>query len=569
MRRAILILVLAALLASMALPFGSAFAQMQKDEPITFDWFIPDPNYKVPPDDAPIMQQVFEKTGVKFNRIVPPAEPEERYNLMLASGDMPDLISFLDPTIMKRYIDAGKIVKLNDLLEKYAPNAFNVNWAVNAKNKIADDNGDFWFMPERYRFTKAEPEAWASFNVRTDYFEQFGYNQPKTLADFAQLLRDVKAWNPDIIPMGLALGPLGHINEMVMVGSAVNGFGYDSDKADYIFDEKNERLVHYTQLPELKAFFKYLNGLNVEGLIDPESPIMSGEMLKQKAVAKQIWSFIGPWWEIDWEVISYESSIGSKEQSVYLFPTADESVEIGTYSPYEINMAQSGLCITTSCEDPERFMKFYEYANTEEGWMTLNGIVNFKFTGENTIENTEGYDYIVRTDKVVDGKPCFEASAWMGDMWGKDENWYWNRGVERMGAFTYYGLNEMHPNSKYTMLPIDVSVWWDENTTRINNLLGWTGTKYFERMADMGVDISAYKGLLIDPGLPEYTQLLAIRKLHEDTLPRVIMAPTAEAFEQEWDAYVAELNKQGLEAVMDKYNELYRARKAKWAKAAQ
>ena len=536
--------------------------------PITFDWFVPDPSHKIPPDGAPVMQQVFEKTGVKFNRLIPPAEPEERLNIMLASDDMPDLITFNESnaTIMKQYIAANKLLKLNDLMEKYAPNTFNMNWEMDVKDKIVDANGDYWFIPAGYTFGDFSAEADHSFNARTDYFDEFAYKDTKTIEDFAQLVRDAHEWNPDIVPLGLALGPQGHLDGILTVAAATYGLCYERSHVSYILDKAKDELIYYTQSPEIKSFMKYLNGLNIEGLVDPESPIMSHEMLKQKVVGEQVWSWVGPWWEIGTEMWAYEESIGSQDQMTFLFPVADESLEYGTYAPYTINMYSTGLTLTTKCKDPERFIKFYEFANTTEGWLTLQGIINREFTGENTIEATDGYDYIIRSDYLVDGKPAFTASAWMGEMWDSDENWYWNRGVERMGNFTY-SLDSVHPDSWFVRQPSDVSVWWDENTTRVRNELGWTGVNYTVRMNDMGVDTSAIAGLILDPDWNEYIQWQAIRKLHEDTLPRIIMASSEAEFEAEWEKYSAELDKQGISDVMSKYNELYRERMDNWAAA--
>ncbi len=538
-------------------------------DPIEFEIFIPDPNRKIPPEDAPVMEQLFEKTGVRIKYSVPPTEAEERLNIMLASDEMPDLIRFDDASIMKQYIEAGKLLKLNTLLEEHAPQLFNVNWET-FRNRLADENGDYWYMPGNYTFGQAYIEANYGFNMRNDYLEEFGYdNVPKTMEEIKELLLKVKEWNPDIIPMSLALGPQGHLNYMVQIGAAMNGFAYLDQWGGYslyLLDKEKDELIHYTESPEMKEFFKFLNDLNVEGLIDPESPIMSAEMLKQKAVAEQIWSFFGPWWEINSEVNAYESSIGSQEQSIVVYPTANESIEVGTYAPYTVNMFTTGVTLTTKCKDPERYMEFIEYINTEEGWLNAQGIIDYHHTGENTAESTEGYDYIIREDELVDGKPVFEPSVWMGDMWEADENWWWNRGVECMGDFTY-SINVLHKNSNYYMPPTDVSIWWDENTTRINAQLGITGENSQELESARGVDVSAISGLEILPDDPAYTKLLAIQKSHETMLPRIIMAESPEAFETEWNNYVQELKDAGLDEVMDKYNELYHDRMEAWENA--
>jgi ABC-type glycerol-3-phosphate transport system substrate-binding protein len=361
----------------------------------------------------------------------------------------------------------------------------------------------------------------------------------------------------------LALGPDGYLDDLVLISVAVNGLASDGG---YLIKTNGDRILHYSASPEVKSFFKYLNSLNLEGLIDPESPIMSAEMLKQKAVAEKVWSFFGPGWEINSEIIAYEASIGSLVQSVKTYPTANSSIKTGTYAPYAVNLYNTGVAMTTSAKNQDRFFQFYEFANTEEGWLTLSGIVNKDFTGENTIEATKDYDIIIRRDKIFDGKPAIEWSAWMGDTWGLDENWWWNRGLERYYFFTY-GMDYIHPNSQYAIPPSDSSAWWDDNTKRVNLALGMSGLDYGPIHASMGVDVSSFAGLVIEPTEPEYTQLLAIRKLHETQLPRIIMASSSQAFNTEWENYVSMLDKAGLNSVMAKYDTLYQARMDAWNSA--
>ena len=157
---------------------NSAVQQGTREEDIEFTYFVPDPLAKAPPQEAPVIEQVYEATGVRLKWILPPAEPEERLRVMLASDDLPDLIDFgngnlTDKTLMKQYKDAGKLLKLNELLEKNAPEILEKNWK-DLKDKIADENGDFYYMPGGYQFADSQvyPEAGISFNVRTEYFEE-------------------------------------------------------------------------------------------------------------------------------------------------------------------------------------------------------------------------------------------------------------------------------------------------------------------------------------------------------------------------------------------------------------
>ena len=53
----------------------------------------------------------------------PTGNPVEKLNLMLASGDLPDVILMSRGSdIMNKYITSGAVIPLNDLIEEHGPN---------------------------------------------------------------------------------------------------------------------------------------------------------------------------------------------------------------------------------------------------------------------------------------------------------------------------------------------------------------------------------------------------------------------------------------------------------------
>ena len=546
---------------------GGAIAE-EKLPDITFTMFVPDQNFKSAPPEAPVMQQVYDLTGVRIEHIIPPAEPLERMNIMLATDDLPDLIRFDDPTMMKQFIDAGKLLPLNDLLEAHAPDVMNVNWSEFA-NRIQDKDGNFYYLPDmwgggyiRGGIEAAKIETDKALNVRTGMFEDIGFDKmPKTIDEYKALLDQVREVYPDMLPVALALAPgnQGYLKELIEVAGGIYGL----EESDQLV-RSDGKLIYFNQSPEIKKFFAFLNQLHIEGYLDPESPVLSRETLKQKCVAGKVWSYFGPGWEINSEVIAYEQSNDSLEQMVYVYPKADESVEQVTYARTPLNLYPAGVAITTKCADPERFMQFYNYANTEEGRLNLLGTVNWDFTGDNTAEATEGYNWVVRRDlEVIPGKPVVQMSAWTGEMWGSDENWWWNWGVEGLYDFTYQFGNI--PDGKYDIIGTgDVGMWWNENTTRINNAMGWTGTTYWKKMGEMFIDTAEFAQLQLDPSGNEYANKLAVQTVWERMLPRAIMADSVEEFETIWAAMSDEFENEGLNDYLSKCNELYNERMSIW-----
>ena len=541
-------------------------------EPIRFSIFHPDYGRKIPPDDAPIIQQLFEKTGVMFDWIIPPAEPMERLNIMLATDDLPDIICFsggestMMQTVMGQFIEAGKLLDLEDLMKEHAPMAYEVNYA-SFRDRIRYKDDKMYYLPGEYQFgdaadTRFFPETDYGYTARTGLIEELGWNVTDTLDDVFKLLEASKESQPDMAPLALALGPQGHLSTLTGIGAGAYGLIYEDSDILLIDGE----VKYFSDVPELKEWYSYLNKIHRAGLLDVESSVMSADMLKEKLVAGKIFSWFGPGWEAGSEFIAYMESIDSDEQaSWYLFPKANDSIEKTTFARYQEGLYATGLALTKNNKDPGRFLEFYEYINTEEGWFAANGITNWDFTGENTVEATEGYDWVVRNDKepLRPGMPLIEASAWMGESWNNDENWYWNRGVENFQDFLYMAGN--HPNGKYDQVgDYDVGMWWDENTTRINAELGWTGLNYWERMTDVGGDNTLIYNLTLESSSDEAVAQVTMEEYLKTQLPRIIVANTEEEFEQLWSDMDKQLENSGKDIFVAKKTELYKERLVDW-----
>ncbi|MDR2501231.1 MAG: hypothetical protein LBD37_09185 [Treponema sp.] len=535
--------------------------------PIEFTLFIPDASHKTPPDTAEVIQQVYKNTGVRFRRITPPAEPLERLNIMLATDDLPDLIVFWDAVIQQKFINAGKLLPLDDLMREHAPQTYNVNYA-GFRDRIRNDaDGKMYFMPGGYLFgtegSRAMPESSTTYTMRTGLLEELNWYNPDTFEKITELLRICKERYPAMSPLAMALGPQGHLDSLNQIGAGAYGLTCDKD-SNIILD--GNTVKYFSDVPQMKEWYAYLNSLRRAGYLDPESPVMSVDMLKEKVVAGKVYSWFGEGWEVGSAFIGYAESVGSDEQCLwYLFPRANAAVQKTSYAPYTEGLYAAGLTVTKANKDPARFMRFYEWINTEEGWLLSEGLVNWDFRGQNTVEETEGYDWVVMPDapQVRPGRTMVLFSEWGGHMWNDNENWWWNRGIESFGAFKYAMGN--HPNGKYDLIgDNDVGMWWDDNTKRIYGAYGITGLNYFDYMAETGSDITLIKDLVLEPDTDEAIAQVNMQEYLKTQLPKVIMAETPERFESLWQEMANRLNQEGKEKFIVRKNALYRERLEDW-----
>ncbi|NLV59589.1 MAG: extracellular solute-binding protein, partial [Clostridiales bacterium] len=170
-----------------------------------------------------IHQRAEEIMNVHIEWIMVPTDGwNEKKNLMLATGDLPDIIeSKINESDLVRYGPDGTFVELTDLIDKYAHNI----------NKLIDTE-----MPELRAFNTApDGNIYSLFRVNSgpwmttngvgmmnmQWLKNLGLEVPKTLDEFTEVLRAFKTRDPngngkaDEIPLSF--------NKNIF---ANNGFGY-------------------------------------------------------------------------------------------------------------------------------------------------------------------------------------------------------------------------------------------------------------------------------------------------------------------------------------------------------
>lgn len=324
-----------------------------------------------------------EKTGMKMNMVH--VENNDAMNLLIASGDLPDIICFNFATKYtggeQKAISDGVIYPMSEeFVKENAPDYWEViNSNPEILKQVKTPEGDIW----GFAFILGDEILKSSFGViiRDDWCEQLGMELPETAEEFYTMLKGFKEQLGVEIPLSVDVSTL---NSMMENGSITSPFGLVTRDV-YVKDGKVE--IGYAQ-PEYKAVLEWLNKLYAEGLLDPnfstvDSKTVAANMLTGVAGASAgtCGSKMGSWLSSNKDVPDY-SLAGIKS----LTANRGETPMYGSYSSEVVGTAQ---VITTSCDDPAAAAKFFNYGYTEEGHMLYNfGI--------------EGVSY-----EMVDNKPVF------------------------------------------------------------------------------------------------------------------------------------------------------------------
>jgi putative aldouronate transport system substrate-binding protein len=217
--------------------------------------------------DAPFGQGLVANTGVNITYTVAPAnQAKESLNLMLASGELTDLIEtgwLTMPGGPDKYIREGYILKLNDYLKKWAPNLVAYLKANPAVDRLVKtDEGSYYGFP----FLRGGDflTVFQGPIIRKDWLDELGLKVPETIDEWTVVLKAFKDKKGAKAPF--AMSP--YTNWGPGFGSyaspAFSG-AYGALKDWYV---ENGKVKYGPYEPQMKFFYQLFATWYKDGLLD-------------------------------------------------------------------------------------------------------------------------------------------------------------------------------------------------------------------------------------------------------------------------------------------------------------
>lgn len=217
-------------------------------------------------------KELEKRTGIHLDFQHPPlGQDTEQFNLLAASGKYPDIVEYNwlgasgGPA---RYLRDGMIIRLNDLIDKYAPNlkavlAKHPEW----RKQIVTDEGDIYCFP----FIRGDDQLLVSAGmaIRQDWLDKLGLKTPTTIDEWHSVLKAFKEKDPngngkaDEIPMNTwaANQARGAFDRFSFIGAWGIGMSWYQDKGTMKWGPLQ---------PEFREFLGTMAQWYKEGLIDPD-----------------------------------------------------------------------------------------------------------------------------------------------------------------------------------------------------------------------------------------------------------------------------------------------------------
>lgn len=322
-------------------------------------------------------KELDKRTGVKLEYIHAAAgQDAEKLSLMIASNDLPDIISknwLQYKGGPAQAINEGVIIDLGKYRE-YAPNYF----------KILDENKEF------DRAASTDEGAYYGFvtiqdspklltvngpAIRQDWLDELGLSVPETIDEWADMLRAFKAKKGATAPFSFNYSNISVV------------FGMFEARFDPMV--KDDKVVYGPAQPEFKRALTTLNEWFQEGLLDKNIVSVDSSVIDSQILNGQTGA----------TVCSGGGGIGTYQKSgteidpkfslcAMPFPTYEKG-GVNTSVKVMKRIEGDAVSVTTACKTPKIATKVLDYLYSDEG----NILANFGVEGE--------------TFNYVDGKPVY------------------------------------------------------------------------------------------------------------------------------------------------------------------
>jgi putative aldouronate transport system substrate-binding protein len=242
-------------------------------EPVKLSVFIPQGSDAVNIPDTVVFQELQKATNIEFDlTMVPSVDAGEKLNMLLASGEYPDVImgSYLSIQDLEKYGANEKIlVPLNDLIDQYCPN-IKERWEEhpNWKEEMKSSDGNIYGIPSVDSGGVGHVNAPFKMWINQEWLDNLGLQMPNTTEEFKNVLMAFKNDDPngngiaDEIPLSGCINSW--FSEPYM--NLLNAFGYFTSDYYYLKDGKINSILDQDYIRE---GLRYMNDLYEEGLIDP------------------------------------------------------------------------------------------------------------------------------------------------------------------------------------------------------------------------------------------------------------------------------------------------------------
>lgn len=527
-------------------PDTSGFVGLADRTPITLTLFTADATEDIEFTD-PVAQKITELTGVTLEITHPVGGDTQAVPLMIASGDYPDLIFAKGDTPM--LIDAGGLLPLDEMIEEKGDNLKSLYGDMINRLKNSEEDPTTYTVGT-YGVHRASWKTDGTMQLQHAVLKELGYPEIKTLEQYEDALKTYIAAHPQIDgqdTIGLTLMG-GDWRWLINVGNVASAVAGIPDDGEWSIDDETETATYKYLIPEVKVFMKWLNHLNAEGLLDPESFTQKEDAFKAKIASGRVLGLDSP----DWMYLEPKASLvndGKADRTYAMLPVAiSEDVQLAVTKDYGF-AGSWGIGISSTSPNAERAFEFLDWMASDEAQVLVNwGLEGVNYTVDENGKRIRSAEEIAArsTDKDYSKKTGVSKYVYPFPQQGDGAidatgNYYTINNEEEI-------INSFNEADKETLAAYGKKLWSD----------------FLPTPEELGV---SKHGQAWQYSIPSDSDLAIFQQKAEDYVKQSItqaILGSPDDFDKAWDEILAHLEKIGVQEANEQMTQYTRAKIAFW-----
>lgn len=474
-----------------------------------------------------------EQMNVKFDFVALPSDAgdaETKLNLMLSSGDYPDVICFnLNKQKTVEFGEEGIFIPINDLIDQYGDN-INRMFELRPqyeKNAYAPDGNIYGFPTANECYhCQAYPKLW----YNTEWLESLGLSEPTTTEELKEVLMAVK--NSDYNGNGEA-------DEIPLTGSPdwdcqvewwlMNSF-VPCDKKTLCY-VKDGQVIFACDTEEFKEGLVYMNDLFNNGLLDPTIFSQTSDQMQQviRSDENRVFAYAAD---------HYGMGVNNEDRHMNEIISALIPVEGPDGARYQLHNDYVDMTegfnwfITDNCENPEIAFQVGDFLMGDECSM-------IQMYGE---EGTYWGRLDEPTESILEGT---DAIYWVNSAFTSDNNDDYNKNT------WWTGLMNQLAEFRASMAPLpedmyDASAYEARLFEETSKVEPYFYPEYLPKNIFLEDDDEADTFATLQTSLQEYVKTSMAQFITGEL-----------SLEKDWDSYVSTLDGYGVDTYVQLYQKAY------------
>ncbi|MFD2332025.1 extracellular solute-binding protein [Cohnella sp. GCM10020058] len=246
---------------------ASASEAPPKEEPLKVNVLIMHTFDNAPKADNRMHQWLLENKNIDIQITTANTKtPADKMNTMLASGDIPDVVSILTDDInngiANKWAEAGYIVDLDPWLSKYPDLLKYTDPDYNKVTYASKKDGKMYMIPGNPAANKNVMQMVVGPMIREDWLKQVGMAPPTTTDELYAVLKAFKEKIPDVNGKAIIPASFDNFRQLFMYSWTKNWFDLSED---------NKTLNWWFNNPHIVDYMLFMNKLYKDGLLDKET----------------------------------------------------------------------------------------------------------------------------------------------------------------------------------------------------------------------------------------------------------------------------------------------------------